>query len=518
MGAIPQFTAGDYLLALPMILLALFALGILLIDLMIPPESKWANAVTAFIGVLFAAGGVFKLQLWMAANRSVSMGAVGMSGTILVDRVSICFFYLFLAATGISILMSVRYMTTEHENRGEYYTLMLLSVVGMMCMAAGFDIVLIFIGLELMAISTYILVGFLRRDRRSNEAALKYFLLGAFSSGIFAYGLSLMYGLTASTNLADIGHGLAVLFARDPHNPVAIVALLTTVTGLLFKIAAVPFHQWAPDAYEGAPTCITGFMSVAVKAAGWAMLLRILGATYPTFPNAILGLAAMRPIYVPLFVFVSVATMTGGNFAALTQNNTKRLLAYSSIAHVGYMLLGLIAGSPTQLNADGIKGILIYLLVYTFMNLGAFGVIASLRHRQVIGDEIDDLNGLYSRAPVEAALMLIFLLSLAGIPPLAGFWGKYFIFLSLVETKHYALASLGVLYSVFGAYYYLKMANAMFMGKSEEKGMLPVSWAMRGALGLAAFATLFIGLLPNAFISVVNWALILDAPVARLVH
>jgi NADH-quinone oxidoreductase subunit N len=346
-------------------------------------------------------------------------------------------------------------------------------------------------------------VGFLRRDRRSNEAALKYLLLGAFSSGIFAYGLSLLYGLTGSTNLAVIGSQLGQILAKDPHNPVAIVALLTTITGLLFKIAAVPFHQWAPDAYEGAPTCITGFMSVAVKAAGWAMLLRILIGS----PFQLGGLISMRSTWVPVLVFVSIATMTGANFAALTQTNTKRLLAYSSIAHVGYMLLGLIAGTATALNPDGIKGILIYLLVYTFMNLGAFGVITSLRHRKVIGDELDDLNGLYSRAPVEAVLMLIFLLSLAGIPPLAGFYGKYFIFLSLIETGHYALASLGVLYSVFGLYYYLKMANAMFMGQPEERGLLPVSWTMRVALAVTAFATVFIGILPDRFIQVVNWSL-----------
>ena len=520
MGGLPQFNPSDYLLVLPITLLTLFALGILLIDLMIPPETKWANALTALIGVAFATGGVIKIQSWMHANRSVSMGGFGMMGALLVDRCALYFFYLFLAGTAISILMSVRYMTTERENHGEYYTLMLLSVVGMMCMAAGFDIILIFIGLELMAISTYVLVGFLRRDRRSNEAALKYLLLGAFSSGIFAYGLSLIYGLTNATNLGDIGHRIAVLLQRDPHNPIVIVALLTTVTGLLFKIAAIPFHQWAPDAYEGAPTCVTGFMSVAVKAAGWAMLLRVLGATYPAYPNVVLGLAAARPIYVPLFVFVSIATMTGANFAALTQTNTKRLLAYSSIAHVGYMLLGLIAGSATELSPDGVKGILIYLLVYTFMNLGAFGVITSLRHRKVIGDELDDLNGLYSRAPVEAVLMLIFLLSLAGIPPLAGFWGKYFIFLSLIETGHYALASLGVLYSVFGLYYYLKLANAMFMGKPEEQGLLPVSWAMRAALGVTAFATLFIGIMPDRFINIVNWSLVItsNTPIARVMH
>ena len=408
----------DYLLALPITLLTLFALGILLIDLMLPKEMKWANAVTAMVGVLFSAGGVYKIDLWLHSTGSPLQ--LGFMGTMIVDHFALYFFYLFLAATAITILVSARYLETEHENHGEYYALMLLAVAGMMCMAAGFDIVLIFIGLELMAISTYVLVGFLRRDRRSNEAALKYLLLGAFSSGIFAYGLSLIYGLTDSTNLYVIGARLPALLQSE-YKPVAIIALLTTITGLLFKIAAIPFHQWAPDAYEGAPTSITGFMSVAVKAAGWAMLLRILGFSY-NFNGRVVswGLISMRPIYVPLLVFVSIATMTGANFAALTQTNTKRLLAYSSIAHVGYMLLGLVAGTATQLSPDGIKGILIYLLVYTFMNLGAFAVITALRHRNVIGDELDDLNGLYSRAPVEAVLMLVFMLSLAGIPPLAG--------------------------------------------------------------------------------------------------
>ena len=416
-----------------------------------------------------------------------------------MDRFAIYFFYLFLAGTAIAILMSVRYLETEHENHGEYYALMLLSVAGMMCMAAGIDIVLIFIGLELMAISTYVLVGFLRRDRRSNEAALEISAAG----GIFLGHLRLWAFAALRTDREhEPGRdsaGTDAARARTANtSPWLVVALLTTITGLLFKIAAIPFHQWAPDAYEGAPTSITGFMSVAVKAAGWAMLLRVL----------VVGLMPMRAIWVPLLVFVSVATMTGANFAALTQTNTKRLLAYSSIAHVGYMLLGLIAGTATQLSPDGIKGILIYLLVYTFMNLGAFAVITSLRHRNVIGDELDDLNGLYSRAPVEAVLMLVFMLSLAGIPPLAGFWGKYFIFLSLIESGHYVLASLGVLYSVFGLYYYLKIANAMFMGKVEKsEETLPVSLSMRAAIAITGLATLYIGLLPDGFIRLVNWAL-----------
>jgi len=492
-GPLSPFSTTDYLLALPITLLTLFALGILLIDLMLPKEQKWANAVTALIGIGFSARAVYNIQHWLGSAGF----SYGLMYTMLVDRFAIYFWYLFLAGTAVAILMSVRYLEIENEHHGEYYALMLLSVAGMMCMAAGYDIVLIFIGLELMAISTYVLVGFLRRDRRSNEAALKYLLLGAFSSGIFAYGLSLFYGMTGSTNLRVIAVQVNTLMQKSDMKPLLVIALLTTITGLLFKIAAIPFHQWAPDAYEGAPTSITGFMSVAVKAAGWAMLMRIL----------LWGLYPMRPLWVPVLVFVSIATMTGANLAALTQTNSKRLLAYSSIAHVGYMLLGLIAGTATEINFDGLKGILIYLLVYTFMNLGAFGVITSLRHRNIIGDELDDLNGLYSRAPVEAALMLVFMLSLAGIPPLAGFWGKYFIFLSLIETGHYTLAALGVLYSVFGLYYYLKIANAMLM-REAEKGAegLPVSYAMRLALGIAGFATVFIGVLPNTFIEMVNWA------------
>src|SRR5467141_1201612 len=477
---------------LPMVELTFFALSILLIDLMVPREWKWINAAGAFVGVLFAAVCVWQIQ------STLPRGAVEFYNSLLVDRFAIYFWYLFLAGTAIAILMSVRYLDVEDEHHGEYYTLMLLSVAGMMAMAAGYDIVLIFIGLELMAISTYVLVGFLRRDRRSNEAALKYLLLGAFSSGIFAYGLSLFYGLSGGTNLAIIARAVS---AQNPHNPVVVIALLTTMTGLLFKIAAVPFHQWAPDAYEGAPTSITGFMSVAVKAAAWALLLRIL----------VFGLWPLRSIYTPVIVVIAIATMTGANFAALTQTNTKRLLAYSSIAHVGYMLLALVAMGTSQPGSpgfsDGFKGILIYLLVYTFMNLGAFAVITSLRQRDVIGDEIDDLAGLYSRAPLEAVLMLLFLLSLAGIPPAAGFLGKYYIFLSLVESGHYVLASVAVFYVLFGLYYYLKIANAMFIRQPLVSERLPVSLAMRCAVGVTALATIVIGVYPEPFIRGVNWSL-----------
>jgi NADH-quinone oxidoreductase subunit N len=496
-----NFGRVDYLMALPVILLTLFALGILLLDLLLPAQWKRVNALTALVGILFSAGGIVKIQL--ALNAAGLPGESAFLNAMVVDRFTIYFWYLFLGGAAISILMSMRYLEIEHENHGEFYSLLLFSVVGMMCMAAGFDVVLIFIGLELMAISTYVLVGFLRTDRRSNEAALKYLLLGAFSSGIFAYGLSLFYGLTGSTSLLGIRSGLVRMAAAHPDHidPIAIIALLTVSVGLFFKIAAIPFHQWLPDAYEGAPTSVTGFMSVAVKAAAWAMLLRIF----------IWGLYPLRTVYVPLLIFVAILTMTGANLAALTQSNLKRLLAYSSIAHVGYMLLGLVALAsvtyPAPAFFDGFKGILLYLLVYTFMNLGAFGVIASLRQRNVIGDEMDDIAGLYFRAPTEAVLMLIFLLSLAGIPPLAGFYGKYFIFLSLIESGHYILAALAVLYAVFGLYYYMRIANQMFMREALDKTLLPISAGMRLALGVTAFATVYIGIFPEQFIRIVNWSL-----------
>lgn len=498
------FTGTDYLLSLPVILLTMFALSILLFDLWLEPEWKWVNPFLAFLGVAFATVGVVQIQHQQAiAATHGQLLEWGFMHAMVMDHFAIYFTYLFLAGTAVAILMSVRYLEIEHEHHGEFYALILFSVIGMICMASGFDVVLIFIGLELMAISTYVLVGFLRKDRRSNEAALKYLLLGAFSSGIFAYGLSLFYGLTGSTNLANIAGGVGRIITENKGhiNPLLVVALLTTSVGLFFKIAAIPFHQWAPDAYEGAPTSISGFMSVAVKAAAWAMLLRIL----------IWGLYPLREVYVPLIIFVSIVTMTGANLAALTQNNLKRLLAYSSIAHVGYMLLGVVAlasvNYPNQAFFDGFKGILLYLLVYTFMNLGAFAVIASLRQRDVIGDEIDDIAGLFSRAPTEAVLMLIFLLSLAGIPPLAGFYGKYFIFLSLIESGHYVLASLAVLYAVFGLYYYMRIANAMFMRDALDKTRLPISAAMRAALAVTAFATVYIGIFPERFIQLVTWGL-----------
>jgi NADH-quinone oxidoreductase subunit N len=482
----------DYWLMLPMAELTIFALGILLIDLMVPRQWKWINAVGALIGVVFATLCLWRLQFMLPR------GATGFYNALRVDRFAIYFWYLFLAGTAITILISARYLDVEDEHDGEYYSLLLLSVVGMMCMVAGIDIVLIFVGLELTAISTYLLVGFLRRDQRSNKAAVKCFLFGAFSSGILAYGFSLFYGLSGGTNLAIIVRAIS---GQNPHNPVVMVALLTTMAGLLFKIAAVPFYQWAPDAYEGAPTSVTGFISAVVMAAGFGMLARIL----------VFGLLPLRSVYTPVIMFVAVASMTVGNFAALLQTNTKRLLAYSSIAHLGYMLLAFVAMGTTQLGGvaffDGFRAILIYLPVYMLMNLGALAVITSLRQRDVIGDEINDLVGLYRRAPVEAVLMLLFLLSLAGIPPAAGFIGKYYIVLSLVESGHRVLAALAIIFSLLGVYYYGKLAHAVLKRAPIEKQRLRIGIGMRFAVGVTALGTIVIGVYPKPLTSSVNWSL-----------
>jgi NADH-quinone oxidoreductase subunit N len=291
-----------------------------------------------------------------------------------------------------------------------------------------------------------------------------------------------MYGISGSTRLADIA---AAISARSAWDPVVLLALATTAVGLLFKISAVPFHMWAPDAYEGAPTTVTAYLAVASKAAGMAFLLRIF-----TGP-----LASARAAWEPVLALVAVATLTLGNLAAINQTNIKRLLAYSSISHAGYMLLGLIAGNQTGLN-----GVAVYVMVYTFMNLGAFLVLVALRREDIIGDRLEDIDGLMHKSPGYAVLMLIFLLSLAGIPPTAGFLGKYYIFLSLIQSGHYVLAVIATLYVAVAIYYYFRIVRAMFVRESVEPAPLALSAGLRMALGISGLATLAIGVYPEPFL------------------
>lgn len=475
------FHRADYLAIKPEVLLTMFGLAVLLFDFLLEKRDKYLNAVLALIGLGFAA-----VQLGMFWPLLVGqLPYSGFGGTFTLDTFAVLAKLIIVLATAIVVLLSMKYLEIEGAHLGEYYALLLLSAVGMMFLVSGSDLIVLFIALELMALCEYVLTGFLRVNRKSNEAAVKFFLLGAFSSGLLLYGMSLLYGIGGSTKLSIIAQRLA---ERPSQDPLSWVAMITLLAGIFFKIAAVPFHQWTPDVYEGAPTSITAFISVAPKVASFAFFIRIL----------IAALWPMRAEWQVLTIGVSIATMTLGNLAAITQTNIKRFFGYSTISHVGYLLLGLVAAADG--NREGLTAIVIYLLVYAFMNLGAFAVVIVMRRKDLIGDEIDDLAGLMARAPGLAILMLIFLLSLAGIPPTAGFIGKYFIFLSLIETGHYYLAVLAVVYAVVALYYYFRIVVAMFMKKAPDTVPLATGPGVTVALGVAVAMTLLIGIYPQPFI------------------
>src|SRR5215472_7465408 len=476
------YTGTDHFTIIPALMLVLFGCAVLMFDAFEaffftgPRQRRWL-LFFVLLGEIGAGYGLIKQQMFLASNGMSEF--VGFHGSVTVDGFGIFFNWIFLVAALIVAVVSYKYLEIAGEHHGEYYSLILFAQCGMYFLATGTDLVTQFIGLELMALCFYVMVGFLRTDKRSNEAALKYLLLGAFSTGFLVYGMSVMYGVAGSTKLADIA---AAFRARPAWDPVVFLAMATTAVGLLFKISAAPFHMWAPDAYEGAPTTITAYLSVASKAASFAFLLRIF-----------LGpLASSRDAWEPLLAGVAVLTMTVGNLAAISQSNIKRLLAYSSISHAGYMMLGLIAGNDT-----GIQGIAVYVLVYTFMNLGAFLVVIAMRRKNIIGEDLDDMAGLMYKSPGYAVLMLVFLLSLAGIPPTAGFLGKYYIFLSLIQTHHYILAVVATLYVAVAIYYYFRVVRIMFVGELTEKAPLATSFGLRLALGITGVLTLAIGVYPE---------------------
>lgn len=487
------YTTTDHFTIIPAVMLTLFGCAILLFDV-IPflgfsdPRQRKGLITFIVLAEAFAGYGLWKQHAYLTANALTEI--TGFQGAVTIDGFGIFFNWIFVITALVVAVVSYKYLEIAGEHHGEYYGLILFAQAGMYFLATGTDLVTLFIGLELMALCFYVMVGFLRADKRSNEAAMKYLLLGAFSTGFLAYGFSLMYGMAGSTKLADIQ---AAISQRQAWDPVVFLAMATTAIGLLFKISAAPFHMWAPDAYEGAPTTVTAYLSVASKAASMAFLLRIF-----TGP-----LAASREAWEPLLSIVAIATLTLGNLAAVNQTNIKRLLAYSSISHAGYMLLGLIAGNDT-----GINGIMVYVMVYTFMNLGAFLVVVALRRKNIIGEDLDDIAGLMQKSPGYAVLMLIFLLSLAGIPPTAGFLGKYYIFLALIQTRHYALAVIATLYVAVAIYYYFKIVRSMFIREMTEKAPLASSVGLRFALGVSGLLTLAIGIYPEPFLRLAQASLL----------
>jgi NADH-quinone oxidoreductase subunit N len=466
----PGLSVTDFYYILPEIVLTLGSMLVLLADLVVPRERR---------GVLTG------LSIVMLAATAVAIAAIGsphvtVSGGLLsIDAFGVFFKLLFLAAAAITLLMSGPYLEVEDTSAGAYCFLVLAATLGMMFMASGVELVTIFIGLETMAVSFYILTGYLKPNARSNEAAVKYFLLGAFSLGILLYGMSILYGLTGSTNLREIATAVGDGGANEQ---MLLLGVVLIAAGMGFKIAAVPFHMWAPDVYEGAPTPITAFLSVASKAASFAMLIRIF----------VEGLPSVSADWRVLFEALAILTMTVGNVAAITQSNIKRMLAYSSIAQAGYVLIGFVAGTQR-----GIAAALIYLAVYSFMQLGAFVVIVLLRRRDAVGDELKDFNGLYFRSPLAAFAMLLFMLSLGGIPPTAGFMGKFWLFGAAIQADYVWLAVIGVLNSAVSLYYYIRVVVYMWL-RNEPAGSEPrLSPALAVALAITLLATLGLGLYPT---------------------
>jgi NADH-quinone oxidoreductase subunit N len=495
---------------MPEVILTLFGCAALIVDVMLPRDRK------RIVGWLSLAG--VGLSLASLGTIYFAMGGAPRTGffnMIVIDHYAVVFKFMFLVGAGLSILLSLKYLDEEGEQRGEYYSLILFAVVGMMFMASGVDLLSLFISLELMAISVYILVGFFKRDKRSNEASMKYFLLGAFSSGVLLYGVSLIYGLTGTTNLAGIANALPkVMEVAIVGNKVTdlryllLMAMVLMAAGMFFKVAAVPFHMWAPDAYEGAPTSITAFMSVAVKAASFAMFGRLFLYGLPDLRSTLAGNEAGNigalPGWAVLLGIVAAITMVWGNLGALTQVNTKRLLAYSSISHAGYTLLGIIAGNQT-----GYTGFIIYLFIYTVMNLGVFGCIIALRRRGIAGDRMEDFNGLMKKAPLLAVMMTIFLLSLGGIPPTAGFIGKLWLFMGLVETGNpwmIRLAILAVVMSAVSLYYYIRFVRAMYIEPETEPQPVKLAPSLQVALAIAALFVVLIGIFPQRIIGLTQKA------------
>ena len=502
------FNLADLQLIVPELILTACACVTLVMEVILPYRKSKLTAYFSLVGVALAFVSL-GLQWW---TMGPTLPFDGFYGMIRIDGFALLFKAIFLISAALAIGISTRYLDVEGEQHGEYYALVLFATVGMMFLACGYDLISLYISLELMALTFYVLVAFTKREKRSNEAAMKYFLLGAFSSGVLLYGMSLLFGIGGSTNLGQIGMKINELVPAVQNailsnqqgltndalaglRPLMLLAMIALSAGLFFKVAAVPFHMWAPDVYEGAPTSVTAFLSTGSKAASFALYARI-------FTEALGG---MRADWAPLLGLVAAITIMVGNWAAVTQENSKRLLAYSSISNAGYLLLGLVAH-----NLYGYIGLIIYLFVYTLMNMGAFGIIISLRRRGIIGDNVDDLAGLGQKAPVMAAMMSIFMLSLGGLPVTGGFIGKYFLFGGLIERGrveqknwYYVLAVWAILNTVVSFYYYFRFIKVMYLGdRIADNRPLALSPALQTALVVSVIGVLVIGVYPQPVISV----------------
>ncbi|MHB9074715.1 MAG: NADH-quinone oxidoreductase subunit N [Desulfobaccales bacterium] len=457
----------------PWLTLTVTAILILVLDALSPKGGKKACfSGLALVGLVVAA--FQTVGLWGKTGTDFA-------GMVYLDNFS-CFFYMiFLLGAALTILISRQYLEDYGKNLGEYYALILFATMGMMLMAAGAHLIMIFLGLEVMSIAVYVLAGLFREDVRSNEASLKYLILGSFSSAFLLFGMAMLYGAAGGTLfLSELPKRLVLETASHPLIFAGIGLLLV---GFGFKVASAPFHMWTPDVYEGAPTCVTAYMAVAVKAAAFAAFARVFFVAFGAF----------QVDWTMLLWVLAVATMTIGNITAIAQTNIKRMLAYSSIAHAGYLLVALISA-----NQLGAVSLLYYLLAYTLMNLGAFGVVILVGRKKDSYLNIYDYSGLAAQHPVLAASMALFMFALAGIPPTAGFVGKFYIFSAAIKAGYIWLAIIGVMNSLVSVYYYLRITVLMYM-KPAEADLGPVSFspAQTAVVAVTAAGVLLIGIFPG---------------------
>lgn len=462
----------NWIVALPVLTLSLTAVVVLVADLLLPKGSRQFLVALSLLGLLATAATIL---LWPPETTFT------FSNMMVADGVGLILGLVLLLTAALSLLLSPGYLVQQQLDRGEYYVLLLLSTTGGLIIVTGADLVILFLGIEVLSIALYVLAGLARERATSQEAALKYFLLGSFASAFLLYGIALTYGALGTTNLSLMAQRLGPSAVRA--DPLLLAGLGLIVVGFGFKIAAVPFHVWTPDVYEGAPTPVTAFMAGVAKAAGFAAVLRVFVLAFP----------AVQAAWAPLWAVLAILTMVVGNTAALLQKDMKRLLAYSSIAHAGYLLIGVVAGG-----SRGGAAILFYLAAYVLMNLGAFGVVLALGETGREHTRISDLAGLSQRAPLLAAALTVFLLSLAGIPTTAGFVGKLYLFTAAIEAGWIGLSVVGVLASVVSVFYYLNVIVVMYMHPATAALPAPrPDRALVTMLILAVIGTFALGLIPS---------------------
>jgi NADH-quinone oxidoreductase subunit N len=465
----------------PELIITCIALILMLLDLIV--RRKEVIALVGIIGTALALYLTFKVY-GLDGPQTV------FNGMFVLDGYSSFFKFIFYINAILTICISLKYMEIEKAAYGEYYALLLFATAGMMIIASALDLIVLYLGIELMSLSTYILVGIIRHDTKSNEAAIKYFLLGGFSSAFLLYGASLIYGLTGTTDIGAIAAFISEKGFAGNQMLLLSMALFTVAFG--FKIAAAPFHMWAPDAYEGAPTSITAFMSVGPKAAGFAALGRVFMVAFSSIK------VEWSTVLIPL----AVLSMCIGNIVAISQTNIKRMLAYSSIAHAGYALLGVIAGTNS-----GLSSMMNYMFIYAFMNIGAFAVVIMLRREGFKGEDLSDYEGLAKTHPLAAALMLIFMFSLTGIPPTAGFIAKFYVFMEVIKTGHVFLAIIAVLLSVASAFFYLRVVMYMYMKEPRGEVILTTSAPISIALAVTALIVIVFGIFPSYLLDFASLAI-----------